>query len=176
MGQTRPSSKKTRAQQVLTDYKLKATAGLDFASLATGADKVLNLVDHSADIGDFPARIVKLKTSMMWKREFVDERHLIMAVYRHTEQSAALKLDDEDAVRNATQAGQFYRRPFLTHTNVNTFGVSGTMDHFLKPLVLKNVLLDADDDLVVGFTNPDSAFSATAQSLMTRTEFWWKRV
>ncbi len=173
---TRPTSKKSRAQQVLIDYKLKATAGLDFASLATGNELGIALVDHSADIGSFPARIVKLKTSMMWRRQFVDERHLIQAVFRQTEGAAAIKLDDEDEVRNATQAGQFYRRPFLTHTNVADFGTGGVMDYFLKLLVLKNVLLDADDDLMLSFTNPDSAFSATAQSLLTRTEFWWKRV
>ncbi len=172
----RPASKKTRAQQVLTDYKLKATSGLDFASLGQGAETSIKIVDHSVDIGDFPARIVKLKTSMMWRRQFVDERHLIMAVYRTTEDSGNIALDSEDAVRNATQAGQFYRRPYLTMTNVAGFGDGGVMDHFLKPLVFKNVLLDADDDILVGFTNLDSAFSATAQSLLTRTEYWWKRV
>lgn len=172
----RTVSPKSRASSILTDYVLKATSGLDFASMATGADKQLVLVDHSSDIGAQPARVVKLKTQMMWLKEVVDERHLIQAVYRNSQGSNPLALDVQSTVRNATQDGLFYRRPFLTHTNVSSYGAAGHMDHFMKPLVLKNVLLDEDDDLLLGFTNPDSAFSATAQSLMTRTEFWWKRV
>lgn len=172
----RRPSVKTRAAQIMTDYKLKATSGLDFISLGTGADLQLKIIDHSVDIGDFPVRVVKLKTQMMWQKEVVDERILIQAVFRANETANALRLDNEDDIRNATQAGQFYRRPFLTHTNVSTFGAAGHMDHFQKPLVLKNVLLDADDDLLLGFTNTDAAFAATAQSLLTRTEFWWKRV
>lgn len=172
----RKASPKTRASGILTDYSLKGTSSLDFDALATGNSIALVVVDHSVDIGAFPARIVKLKTQMLWAREMSDERFLVMSVYRQTEGSSALDLLSETVVRNATQAGQFYRRPWLTHTNSRAFGEAGIMDHFLKSLVLKNVLLDEDDDLVVGFTNPDTTFSAGAKSLHTRTEFWWKRV
>ena len=99
-----------------------------------------------------------------------------MAVHRQTQGATALKLDNEAEVKNATQAGQFYRRPHMTHTNTSAYGTGGHMDHFFKPIILKNVLLDDDDDIVVGFTNADVAFAASVQELEGRTEIWWKRV
>lgn len=159
----------------MTDYSL-TTFTKDFQSFASGGELLQVLVDNSALFGNIPVRIVKLKTQMLWGSDVVNEARLIMAVYRDTEGATALKLDDEAEVKNATQNGQFYRRPHLTQTNTSAFGAAGHMDHFFKPIILKNVLLDDDDDIVLGFTNPGSTFTASVQSLHARSELWWKRV
>ena len=134
------------------------------------------LVDNSARFSNIPVRLVKMKCQLWWNDNVTDERSLIVAVYRDTEGGSFLLLDDEATIRNATQAGQFYRRPHVIHTNIAEFGAAGHMDHFFKPLILKNVLLDKDDDILMGFTLNDSAFGATSQQLLARVECWWKRV
>ena len=159
----------------MTDYLLTNSV-LDFNALGLGGDIKVVLLDNSVQFGNQPVRVVKMKSAINWHRDMSDERHLIASVYREKEGATALKLDNEADVKNATQAGQFYRRPYKTHTNTSGYGSAGHMDHFWKPLILKNVLLDDDDDVVMGFTNEDSAFAASTQQLVFRTEAWWKRV
>ena len=166
---------KSRAAMVTTDYFL-STPSKDFNAAANGEDGKIALVDNSAQFGNIPVRLVKMKCQMWWDQNVSDERSVLVAIYRHTEDSTALKLDDETEIRNATQSGQFYRRPHVVHTNSSVFGAGGHMDHFFKPLILKNVLLDKDDDIVWGYTLNDSAFGATTQQLLMRVECWWKRV
>lgn len=168
-------SQKTRAQQILTDYMLTAPTA-DFQSLGAGAELKVTLLDNSQDFGNVPVRVVKMKAASMWNSNVVDERRVVQSVYREKEGATALKLDVEADVKNATQAGQFYRRPHLIHTNIQAFGVAGEMDHFRKPLILRNLLLDDDDDVSISWTNIDSAFSANAQYIVFRVEAFWKRV
>ena len=160
---------------VTTDYFLAATS-INFNAIATGTNAIVILVDNSVRFGNEPARVVKLKVQSWWDFDVVDERWMIMAVYRDKEGATPLDLANEAEVRNATQAGQFYRRPFVTHTNASVAGAGGEMDHFRKPLILKNILLDRDDDLVFGYTMDDSAFSGSTQRLQFRSECWFKRV
>ena len=159
----------------MSNYTLKAITH-DFQSLAASGDSNNALLDNSVDFGNIPVRVVKMKTQFMWNSNVSEERDLLMSIYRETEGATALQLDDEDTVKNATQGSQFYRRPYRVHTMTTTFGAAGHMDHFLKPVILRNVLLDDDDDIVVGFTNGASAFGATAQHMLCRTEAWWKRI
>ena len=166
---------KSRASQVMTDYSLTSFTK-DFQSLANGSQLAQVLIDNSVLFNNQPVRIVKSKTQLMWGRTMSDERHLVQAVYRQTEGVAALALDDETTIQNATQNGQFFRRPHMTHTNNQNFGSAGEMDHFKKPIILKNLLLDDDDDVVISWTNLDVAFSASVQEMEGRTELWWKRV
>ncbi len=166
---------KTRAQKVLTNYDLTAE-NIEFNALGAGAEIQGTLFDNSGIAQNLPVRLVKIKTSYLWDRNMTDERVLLKAIYRQTQGATPLPLDDEDTVKNATQAGQFYRRPYRTHTNIVNYGTGGEMDHMAKPTILTNVLLDNDDDLVVGFTNDDAAFAASSQLLKLRTEVWWKRV
>ncbi len=171
----RRTSPKSRAGGILSNYLL-TTATFDFNAVGSGTDNQVVILDNSAKFGNIPVRVVKSKTQIMWDADVVDDRLMIFAVYRAKEGATALSLDDEDVVKNATQAGQFYRRPYLTHSNPQQFAAGGHMDHFWKPLILKNVLLDDDDDLLLGWTNPDANWSGSTQTLQTRTEAWWKRV
>ena len=169
-------SRKTRAKQVMTDYFLSAES-IDFNVFASGADLNDTLFDNSVDAGNVPVRIVKLKAQIWWDMNVSSERALLMAVYRETQDATPLQLDVEADVKNATQNGQFFRRPVVTHTNIANYGLGmGHMDHFFKTLILKNILLDDDDDLVIGFTNQDSAFGASTQILRLRIEGWFKRL
>ena len=170
----RGGSAKTRASSIMTEYYLVKTS-MDFLSLASGAEKTMILADNDVRFGSTAVRIVKLKAQMWWDRNVSEERSLLFAVMRQTEGATALRLDNEDEVRNATQAGQFYRRPYVTSTMTSNYGSGGHMDHFLKPLILKNVLLDKDDDLVLAVTNEDSSFAGSSQQLQARIECWWKK-
>ena len=147
---------------------------MEFNAQAANANVAITLLDNSVDFGSIPVRIVKMKASSCWEQNMNDERILIMAVYRQTEGSTALDLDDEDAVKNATQNGQFYRRPFMTHTNNSQFGAGGEMDHMRKPLILENVLLDDDDDIIessdwpyafLGYSHVSPTYSFTSFGL-----------
>ncbi len=171
----RVRSTKTRAKTLGTDYSLLSQS-LDFVSLGAGADLNTSLFDNSARVSNVPVRVVKLKSQYAWDADVVDERLLLMSVHRETQDATPLSLDTESAVKNATQDGRFYRRPSLTHTNPTGFGVAGHMDHFLKPTILKNVLLDNDDDIVLAFTNVDAAFTAAAQNMFIRMEAWFCRL
>lgn len=171
----RSTSRKSRASQILTDYLLTVPKK-DFQSFASGSELKMKLLDNSVDFGNIPVRVIKMKAQSYWARNVVDERAMLQAVYREKEDATALQLDVEADVKNATQSGQFYRRPHLTSSNPSVFGTSGEMDHFRKPLILKNLLLDDDDDVSISWTNIDTAWTAAVQEVIYRVEAFWKRV
>ena len=149
---------------------------MELNAQASNANVAITLLDNSVDFGNIPVRVVKLKAASLWGRNVVDQRTVILSVYRQTEGATALDLDDAATVKNATQAGQFYRRPFMSHTNIAGFGDNGEMDHMRKPLILENLLLDDDDDVIFALTNAGPAFAASSQLIEFRLEAWWKRV
>ena len=75
---------------------------MDFNAIGVNVNAAITLLDNSVDFGNIPVRVVKMKASSLWSRAFVDERHLIMAVYRQTEGETALDLDSEAATCRLT--------------------------------------------------------------------------
>lgn len=152
---------------------------LDFNALGAGADASLTIVDNSSQIlpsGNQAVKFSKITIQVGLGSNFTDVRHLLTAVIRHKEGSTAEKLDTVTDVRNLRNENQLLRGPWM----LQTFNADANRDtifgSFMKTIVLKNIVLDEDDDLVMGFTVLDSAFSGTAQTMRNMVRGFYREV
>ncbi len=152
---------------------------LDFNSLAAGADVSLMIVDNSSQIlptGNTAVKFNKLTVQVSWDPGIdMDARQLLTAVIRHKEGTTAEKLDTVTDVRNLRNENQLLRGPWMLHTTNNIANVT-PFERFMKTIVLKNIVFDEDDDVVMGFTNLSSAFGATTQKVRNMVRGFYREV
>ena len=153
---------------------------LDLQSLASGGDASLTIVDNSGQIlptGNIAVKFNKITIQTSFDLDLGDSRDLLVAVIRHKEGTTPEKLDTVTDVRNLRNENQLLRGPWMIQTPAyDTSGVATPFDRFMKTIVLKNIVLDEDDDLVMGFTNLDSAFSANAERVRNMVRGFYREV
>ena len=153
------------------------TVDVNFNALAAGGDISAVLVDRSAISGTANSMSTLVKAKVQWHDVSVaDERTLLMAVFRDEESLGAtgIALDSSDVVDDYSDENKLLRGPWSLPVGPVT--PAAVYDRSFKTIVLKNVHLDKDQDLYVGFTNHSggSAFSATTQSIRFVTTGWHK--
>ncbi len=156
---------------MLQDYFQKART-TNFASLGAGGDVATTLVDNDADYTNSVLKWSKLTIRPIWDAEdmaagTLQIRTLYMLVYKQDEDDSTVQaLDSEEVIRELRNTGRIIRGPWMVSTpNLQTSGFVPAMTGHMKPIVLKNFVLDREEDLRVGFTNASSAFGASQQVL-----------
>ncbi len=158
---------------MLQDYFQPADHSLEFASLAAGGDIALTLVDNSSDFTNAILKWSKLTIRPYWDAvdmgaATVDSRTLLMMVHKQDEDDTTAKvLDSQEVIRELQNDKKIIRGPWwYTPPGFVTSGFRPTMAGHMKPIVLKNFVMDREEDLRMDFTNiSSSAFSATSQIL-----------
>ena len=99
-----------------------------------------------------------------------------MAIVRQSEADSAPALDDRAVIRDLRNEGKLLRGPWM----FNTFNADGATDSpfstFLKTIVLKNLTIDENDDIVMCFTNLETAFSAGSQIVRNFVKMFFRVV
>lgn len=141
----------------------------DFASLASGGDIAVTLVDNSADFTNSILKWAKLTLRWTWEptdMSVFEPRDLLVGIIKRDQDSSAVpSLDSEEAIRELRNDKKLVRGPWIITTpRINTSGFVPPMMSLMKPIVLKNFVMDREEDLLITFTNVNaSAFSATSQ-------------
>ena len=151
--------------------------GVDFNALAAGADISAILVDRSAISGTANSMTTLTKCKIQWHDvSIADERSLMMAVFRDEESLAntGIPLDSADNIDDYRDEGKLLRGPWALAVGPVT--PSAVYDRAYKTIVLKNVHLDKDQDLYVGFTllTASGAFTASSQIIRFVITGWHK--
>lgn len=153
---------------------------LDLNALASGGDAQLTIVDNSQQIlptGNIAVKFNKLTIQTEFDADLSDTRTLLAAVIRHKEGATAHKLDTVNDVRNLRNENQLLRGPWMLQTPPYvTGGAHAPFTRYMKTIVLKSVVLDEDDDLVLGITNLSAAFSANAERMRNMVRGFYTEV
>lgn len=171
-GRVRTGKPATKTGQLLQDWHQNySEMGIDFNALADGGDLIRVVIDNSALFSNSILKWSKL--TIRWAFEptdttAFDHRQLAVMLVKIDEDDAgsALAIDSEEVVRELRRDGKIVRGPWI----MSTMAVIGTdavwfpsMSINFKPIVLKNFVMDREEDLAVLFTNLSAAFSATSQ-------------
>ena len=97
----------------------------------------------------------------------MDIRTLIHVLYkRDQDDSSVLTADSAESIRELSNDKKLLRGPWWsTSPRVESSGYIPIMGGHMKPQVLKNVVMDREEDLIWSVTNVSGAFSAGAQHL-----------
>ncbi len=158
--------------RMLQDYFQPALHTTDFASLASGAEVSTTLVDNSADFTNGILKWSKLTIRPIWDAEDIgsgnhDLRTLLMLLHkRDQDDSSEPTIDSEETIREMRLEKRIVRGPWAISTpRFVTSGFAPAFAGHMKPIVLKNFVMDREQDLVLTFTNISGAFGATSQAL-----------
>ncbi len=168
----RSNAPKTSIGKMLQDYHQIARF-LDFTGLGSGADIALTLIDNDADFSNSILKWSKLTLRPIYEPIDVatgifDARTLYMMIYkRDQDDSSVPTLDSEETVREMRLKNEILRGPWMVTTPelVGTSAFVPAMSDHMKPIVLKNFVLDREEDLRVAFTNASAAFTVVGQVL-----------
>ena len=145
---------------------------IDFASVASGADESVVVIDNSGTFSNSILKWSKLKITIMWEPEdhlVIQPRVLATALLKLDEDvsATAVALDSEEVIRELRRDGKLVRGPWLMTTPVKTTeGFTPAYAHILKPITLRNFTMDREEDLVAAYTSVSTtAFGATSQVL-----------
>lgn len=168
-GTSRSGAPASKIGRMLQDYH-QAINTVDFNAVAAGAEKAVLIVDNSAKYSNSVLKFSKLTIRVVYDAVDVESgvftsRTLYMAVIKQDEDdSSILELDSEEAVREARNKGRILRGPWMVTTpGLTTSGFIPPMIGHMKAIVLKNFVLDREEDLWVVFTVADASFAATSQ-------------
>lgn len=142
-------------------------------ALADAGTVAVTLVDNSAIAGNKMIKIVKLKLEWSMLVQSTADVCLRVAVLRHTEGTLPTDLDQAN-VRDARNENRLLRGPWM----LPLMGVtSGSQPTLYKPLILKNIVLDANDDLSLFFENmTGNTLSATGPHFYALIKYWYRVV
>lgn len=167
----RSNAPKTAIGRMLQDYFQKARI-INFASLGSGGDLALKLVDNDVDYTNSVLKWSKLTIRPIYDAEDISDstfahRILYMLIYKQDQDDSTVHaLDVEETIRELRNTGRILRGPWMVTTpRLDTSGYVPPMSGHMKPIVLKNFVLDREEDLLVGFTNASAAFGAGQQDL-----------
>ena len=141
---------------------------IDFNALAAGGDISERIVDRSAISGTANSMTNLLKAKIAWMDiSITDEKTVFAGVFRDEESlgNSGWAMDDVQTVDDYRMENKLLRGPFTLA--LGPVSPAAVYDRSFKTIVLKNVHLDVDQDLYIGFTNYSggSAFSGTSQKL-----------
>ncbi len=161
-------------QRVPTRY-LQTELTISLNALAAGGDASDRIFDNSGDFGGEVVRINKL-TMQTWMEGMDDVRPLLVAVVRDTEDVANPSLDVEGTVRDLRNENKLLRGPWHRSTALEASATSNNDLIFTKTIVMKNIVLDQNDDLKLCVTNIGSVFGATPQNIHGLVKAYWRTV
>ena len=158
--------------KMLQDYFQPALHTTDFASLASGAEVSTTLVDNSSDFENGILKWSKLVIRPIYDAEDIEAGNhqlrtlLVMLHKRDEDDSSQPQLDSEETIRELRLEKRIVRGPWAISTpRFVTSGFAPAMAGHMKPFVLRNFVMDREQDLVITFTNISGAFGATSQAL-----------
>lgn len=179
----RAGKPKTQMGQALQVFWFPAKQAVDFNALASGGDIGALLVDHSAE---FASSVMKFrKLTIRWWCQGSDLaawrcRALAVAVYKQDQDDSAtpLSLDSEEAIQESREEGKMLRGPWVIITpEVTVEGYAPAMSGLFKPIVLKNLVLEEENDLVISFTNlDDTAFAASSMIINLQRMGYYRKL
>ncbi len=182
-GRGRAGKPTTQMGQALQQFWYPAKQQLDFNALAAGGDAGFLVVDHNAE---FASSVVKFrKLTLRWCFEAEDwsvfkARQLLVAVYKQDQDDSGtpLELDSEEQIREMRESNMMLRGPWWISTlELATEGFIPPMAVLLKPIILKNLVLEREEDLVLSFTNDsDSAFTAASMKINLRRMGYYRKM
>lgn len=171
-GRVRPRVPKTDVGRMLQTYFQPALHSLSLASFASGDDVGVTLVDNSSDFNNAVLKWAKLTIRPIFDAEnlsagLVDTRTYIHVLYkRDQDDSATIAGDSAEVIRELRNDKKLLRGPWWsTSPRYTTSGHLPIMAGHMKPQVLKNFVMDREEDLVWNVTNVSGASSANAQFL-----------
>ena len=157
---------------MLQKYFQPALHTIDLASLGSGGDVDVVLVDASADFAGAVTVWKKLTIRPIFDAEQLSAttlgaRTLIHVLYKRDEDdSSVLSADNAEAIRELSNDKKLLRGPWWSTTpSLKTSGFIPIMAGHMKAHVLKDVTLDREEDLIWSVTNVSGAFGAGAQHL-----------
>lgn len=163
---------KTAVGLALQDYFQPAFHTTDFTGLASGADIATTLVDNSADFSNSILKWSKLVIRPIWDSDDmrsgrIDMRTImVMLMKRDEDDSTVPNIDSQETVRELRNDGRIVRGPWwVSLPEISVEGYVPMMAGHWKAIVLKNLMMDREEDLVITFTNVSLAFAAAAQQL-----------
>lgn len=161
-------------QRVPTKYE-QFNNIVDFNALASGGDIMLDVLNNSSQLGNVVAKINKLTMQIAIHKDMADFRHVLTAIVRQAEGDAAPSLDNRATIRDLRNEGKLMRGPWMFST-FNGDTISGPFEGFLKTIVLKNLVVDENDDIVMCFTNLDAVFSSSTQRIRNLVKVFYRVV
>ncbi len=157
-------------QRVPTAFFLRAISH-DLESAAVSSDAVSAIVDTSTLLGNEAVKFVKLTVG--YHMDFTTSGHVILALTRETEDSAAPDLVSLSGLRNLKNEGHMLRGPFFLPTTLN-----GQEVWKPKSQIITNLVLDEDDDLRLCTTiHPSSlAMGSTRNKIIIYAKGYYRTV
>ncbi len=156
---------------MLQDYHQIARF-VDFNALAVGGDIRLLLIDNDTDFSNAVLKWSKLTLRPIWESvdlvsDTLDARTLYMMIHKQDQDDSTVQtLDLEETIRELRNTKRILRGLWMvTSPQTVTSGFVPPMAGHMKPIVLRNFVLDREEDLVVSFTNASAAFAAAGQIL-----------
>ncbi len=177
--QRRKGKPQTQIGQMLQEWHQNfAERTVDFNALADSGDILASVIDNSGTFSNKILKWSKLKITWAWDAadvvaSVIDARHLAVALLKLDEDvsSSAVALDSEEVVDELRRDGKLVRGPWIMSSpEVVTSGFVPPMSLLLKPITLRNFTMGREEDLVLNFTNLDTAFAATSQILKIYTQ------
>ena len=170
---------RSKVGQMLQDWHQDYSSdNIDFASLGSGSDVDVTLIDNSADFSNSILKWSKLTIRMVWEPENVSAmqgRVLAMGLLKEDQDdtSNTYALDNEETVRELRRDNKLVRGPWLvTPPSLATSGFIPAMTYLMKPIVLSSFVMDREEDLVIGYTNLGTAFASGTKTLRHFTQGW----
>ncbi len=163
---------KSEIGKMLQDYWQKL-ATVNFNALASGGDIAVNIIDNDAEFGNAILKWTKMTLRPIWDAVDLssavwDMRTMYMMVYKQDEDDSTVHtLDSEETIRELQNTKRILRGPWMVSSPeaLTAVGFVPPFALHMKPIVLKNFVLDREEDLRIGFTNADAAFGANGQEL-----------
>lgn len=156
---------------MLQDY-FQSAPFVDFNALGSGSDISKIVVDNDAKYSNSVLKWSKLTLRPIWepvdiKDSTLGTRTLYMMVHKQDQDDASVPtLDSEETIRELRNTGRIIRGPWMvTSPQLVTSGYIPPMTGHMKPIVLRNFVLDREEDLIVSFTNASAAFGSAGQVL-----------
>ncbi len=186
-GASRSGKPKSKIGQMMQDWHQDYSGdNADFNALASGGDLQVVVIDTSGDMGSNIQRWSRLKILRAfdpadvatWGGQLVA---VMVSKADQDESSTALSVDNEEVVRELRRDGKLVRGPWIMSMPL----INGSADEgyvpaygtILKPIVLKDFVLDREEDLVVSYTNLSvAAFASTSQIIHHRTQGFVRRI
>ncbi len=165
-------------QRVPTKYEQFLNL-VDLNGLASGADIGLDILNNSSQLGSNVVKVMKATIQTWFRFNMDDLREILVAVVRHDEADESFALDDRATVRDLRNEGKLLRGPWCLQTvsqATSSVPVVSPWGRFMKTIVLKNLVLDEDDDVSLMITNVDSNFAASNQEMRNFVKVFYRVV
>lgn len=179
MGARRPRRRRRPAQmqkqRVPTRYE-QFVNQVDLNALGSGNDILLDIMNNSSQIGNVVAKFNKITVQTCYDQNMADNRQILVAVIRQGETESAPSLDNRATIRDLRNEGKLLRGPWMVNTYDQNANIAGPFMNFMKTIVLKNLVVDENDDIVLAITNLGANFAGSSQIIRNFTKMFFRVV